>query len=124
MAKRSNHLKVVQQADVSVVIANMEQSFKECRDWGHSWRAYDASIDRRSMLIEEILRCSRCFSRRYRTISGRSGDILKRRYVYREGYLIPAWGRMSKDDKGELRLAIIRQMLLTHGQNIEVDDSA
>jgi hypothetical protein len=119
MARKSSHLKVVKEADVDVIIANMSKSFMECRDWGHSWRAYTVGVDRRNNIFEQTLRCSRCYTHRLRTISG-SGNLIKTRYQYKDGYLIPGWGRMSRDDKAILRLAIIREMMMTHGREIEV----
>lgn len=123
MPKGNSHLRVVK--DVHVAIAKLSRAFMECRDWGHSWRPYTVGVDQRSNTFEETLRCSRCYTRRHRLISGRTGSIVKTHYTYREGYLIPGWGRMSKDDKGELRLAVLRVMVETHGQEIVyIDEEA
>jgi hypothetical protein len=118
MVAKRNHLKAV--SNIDVIVANMQQAFMECRDWGHSWRPYTVGVDRVHNVFEETLRCSRCMSRRHRTISGISGSVFKTRYTYRANYLVPGWGRMSKDDKGVLRIAVLEQMVKTHGTEIEV----
>jgi hypothetical protein len=122
MAKQKRHLRVVDESNIDSIIINMNTSFRECRDWGHSWRAYTVSFEQRGSLWEETLRCSRCISFRHRKISGKSGMVVKTRYTYRPGYLIPGWGRMSKDDKGALRLAVLEQMLATHGRAVSVEE--
>lgn len=122
MAKKS-HLRVVKdEADVDVIITNMRRAFMECRDWGHSWRAYAVSAEK--LIYLETLRCSRCYSRRHRGILKSNGVLLKTYYSYAEGYLVPGWGRMSKGDKGKLRIAVISAMIASHGRNIVIGESS
>lgn len=122
MATRKSHLKVVNEANsIDIIIANMKRSFLECRDWGHTWRPYDARIDNKGKFYIEILRCTRCVSRRERKIAYPSGGILKTTYTYPEGYLVPGWGGMTKNDKGILRIAVLQMMIESHGIAAEVE---
>lgn len=99
-------------SNVNQAISKMSYEFMSCRDWGHSWRAYTVDIQNtgRRKTFHETLLCSRCETRKHRDIST-IGEILKTHYTYPAGYLIPGWGRVTKNDRAALRLAIVQILL-------------
>ena len=99
-------------SNVSQAISKMSYEFMSCRDWGHSWKAYTVDIENigRRKLFHETLLCARCDTRKHRDINT-IGEILKTSYTYPAGYLIPGWGRTTKNDRAALRLAIVQILL-------------
>jgi hypothetical protein len=106
-------LRVVKTApsNVDQILDKLSAEFLACRDWGHSWRAYTVRVDKRRREFEETLRCERCETRKHRLLN-KFAEILKTSYTYPAGYLIPGWGRMTKDDRSVLRLRMLGIMLL------------
>lgn len=75
--------------------------YVECRDFGHSWRAYRAWPIAGTSTYGRILRCPRCKVEREQTLD-RYGHIVTGHYDYRAapGYLAPkgAGRTVSRDD--------------------------
>jgi len=78
----------------------------ECRSWAHLWRPLRAWKIRGG--FEEHRECAQCESVCIRLLDTR-GYQVSRRIVYADGYLRRGMGRLSEDDRAELRLADIRQ---------------
>ena len=99
---------------VSIEHAVAQMTFEqlECRDFGHYWKPYTARIlGGRLGGYEFTLICGRCKTKRYREM-GRSGAVVKSKYVYEPGYLIHGLGQLNREDRDEFRLATVRAVLL------------
>ena len=72
-----------------------------CRDLQHSWSPY--TVDRIPGGYVRTLICDRCDSRKLQTLD-QSGYILTTRMHYAPGYLRPTGGRMSAEERAELRV--------------------
>lgn len=78
-----------------------------CRDIQHSWSPYTAakmSNDRgRHIAFLRTLRCDRCGSFKEQVLS-RDGYIVGTTMKYPQGYLRPGEGRLTRNDRAELRI--------------------
>jgi hypothetical protein len=102
----------------SQLVSKMSHAFMLCRDFGHPWKAYTVDVQnvgRRKVFYETLL-CTRCSTQKHREINS-TGEIIRTSYSYPAGYLIPGWGRITKDDRAELRIAIIE--ILLSGETVE-----
>ena len=90
----------------------MTQAQLECRDFGHMWSNQNTNVkqDSYSKLFHEIMLCPRCHTTKHRVINMR-GELIDTSYRYPEGYLIPHFGRMPKDVRADMRLALVKILL-------------
>jgi hypothetical protein len=98
--------------DLDSALHHMRANFIQCRDFGHSWRPFTATWDPDYNVYKTALRCSRCFTKRFRDIS-RDGQQLGNRYDYTDGYTLKGVGRMTGEDRDHLRLESLTR-ILTH----------
>lgn len=87
-----------------VAINGMVDGHLLCRDFGHSWRPWDVEyIPQRHQYVEALV-CARCETVRRRLLD-EYGALLANSYSYPNGYLIEGMGRLTGDDRNDLRLA-------------------
>lgn len=82
----------------------------ECRVLGHSWRFFDAWKEKRNFM--QTMLCRNCGTERSELISGTTGEVLKRKYDYTQGYLLEGGlgnAHLTREDRGMLRLRMIGQ---------------
>lgn len=79
---------------------------RECRDWRHRWEPWRAWKMRGG--YEEHRRCTQCGATVVRLLDSR-GYQISRRILYPDGYLVRGMGRLTEDDRAELRLAGVRE---------------
>ena len=79
---------------------------RECRDWRHHWQPLHAWKMKGG--FEEHRQCADCGSIVVRLLDSR-GYQISRRILYADGYLIHGQGRLTEDDRAELRLAGVRE---------------
>jgi len=84
----------------------------QCRDFGHSWRPRTARWIETEKCYETELRCQRCTSIRLRYLSAR-GDIISSRYQYADGYTVKGLGRLTGDDRAQIRLESVLRFMPT-----------
>lgn len=84
-------------------------AFLQCRDLAHSFRPYDATIDRRAREIRRELRCPECGTVKIQLLD-LEGYVLRSWYTYPSGYLILGLGRMSVADRAAIRFASTMSM--------------
>lgn len=82
---------------MSQTIDDLTDDQLECRDLGHSWRHYQDEAPVRLRTVIEVVRwmqCDRCETQRKEAlwIHLKTGQVEKhsQRYVYAEGYRLPA----------------------------------
>lgn len=75
-----------------------------CRDLLHAWKPYDAEITRTH--IVRVLRCVRCKTIRRQKLT-RKGEIVGASYSYPKGYTMRGQGRMTSEQRAQLRVANI-----------------
>jgi transposase len=103
-------LRVVRGTPVNDAIADMADTHLLCRDFGHSWRPWDAQwIPQRRQYLEALL-CVRCETVRRRLLD-EYGAQLGQSYTYADGYLVHGLGRLTGDDRNSLRLAGLRAVM-------------
>jgi len=111
--------------DVQGWAEELPDKFLECRDFGHSWRAFGVRFDEEYNSYERTLRCARCRSERHEALS-LSGAKSSRGYRYPDGYQAPAGtGHLVLSDRDALRIeSITRQVndptLLKRGAQLEM----
>lgn len=77
-------------------IKNLESDHLLCRDFGHRWslQNYHARVvewaNGYEPVVERIVRCTVCRTKRIEQIRRRDGEMIRRNYVYPEGYRFPA----------------------------------
>lgn len=87
-----------------------------CRDFGHSWRPYTAEwIPQRRQYVEALV-CTRCQCVRKRLLD-EFGAQLGQSYTYPDGYLVHGIGRLTGDDRNDLRLAGLQAVMRATGDN-------
>lgn len=91
--------------DIDAALATMTPSALDCRDYGHTWKPFDAWRVARGA-VEQRLRCTSCGTVRRRLLT-RTGDIMASGYIYPDGYLIAGLGRLTGSDRGRVRLATL-----------------
>jgi hypothetical protein len=99
--------------------SGLPDEFLLCRDIGHTWRPFRATINPDGTYYC-VMRCGRCRTERHRTLSHR-GAILTNHYDYAEGYLAPAGTeRMTTAGRDVLRLESVTRLLghdhIDHGE--------
>jgi hypothetical protein len=81
--------------------------YVECRDLGHAWEPRSARrIDKG---FERIMLCLRCSTERRQRLDAH-GWPDGATYGYPDGYLSPGHGRMTRDDRGRLRLRALTEV--------------
>jgi hypothetical protein len=83
----------------------------ECRSWLHAWDFRETEIKRGGYLILKLI-CTRCKTYRYDTIVRYTGEVVRRQYVYPEGYTIdniPSWGG-RKEFNWNVRRTLIERL--------------
>jgi hypothetical protein len=65
----------------------LPDAFLTCRDFGHSWKPWRASLTSESTFVR-VLRCQRCRTERTQELSV-SGHRLSASYSYPDGYQAP-----------------------------------
>ena len=99
--------------------SNLPDEFLLCRDIGHTWRPFRATINGDST-YSRVMRCGRCSAEREQTLS-HFGAILAGHYKYAEGYLAPKGSSyVSSGQRDSLRLESITRLLgrdtIDHGE--------
>lgn len=109
-AKPANHPapEPAQLFDLDAAISQLRPEYVQCRDFGHSWRPFTARWITSGNYYEQIFRCGRCETERFRYLGSR-GQILSSKYDYADGYQMIGAGYLSSGDRDHIRLASIRQ---------------
>lgn len=90
----------------------MDPDHVACRDFNHSWKDFGAKWYPSLNYYEQILRCLRCGTQKFRYLS-KTGHVLDQHYEYAPGYLMPqGMGRLSTEDRDSIRLASIKRVTL------------
>jgi transposase len=116
MPKRARlpRLRIVRGTPVGDAIAGMPDTHLLCRDFGHSWRPWDAQWIPQRRQYQEALLCQRCQTVRRRLLD-EYGAQLGQSYTYADGYLVHGVGRLTGDDRNSLRLAGLRAVMRASG---------
>ena len=93
--------------DLDTAIAEMPEAHLHCRDYGHSWRPFTARYVSDQRVYEQVLRCTRCRTRRERLLDGH-GQVVSSQYKYAARYVVKGMGRLVGDERGMIRLASIQ----------------
>jgi len=72
-----------------------------CRDVQHSWAPYTAHREKGGFV--RTLICTRCAAEKYQHLD-ESGYIMSTRMSYPLGYLRPGEGRLTREERAELRV--------------------
>lgn len=97
--------------EVAAWSADLPDQMIQCRDFGHSWRAWSATYTEDNS-IARALRCTRCRTERIEHLS-MSGAKLTGRYRYPDGYQVPAGvGRLDGDSRNALRLQSTMRLVI------------
>lgn len=107
---RRPRLRAVTTHPAAAALAGMVDEYLLCRDFGHSWRPWGAEWIPQRRHYAEALVCSRCKAVRRRLLD-EYGSLLGNSYTYPEGYLVHGVGRLTGDDRNDLRLASLRALL-------------
>jgi len=87
-----------------------------CRDFGHSWRPWTAQwVPQRRQYVEALV-CVRCECVRKRLLD-EYGAMLGNSYDYPDGYLVHGVGRLTGDDRNDLRLAGLQAVMRATGEH-------
>lgn len=97
--------------DLGKAIESMGTEHLQCRDFGHTWRPFTAHAQPDKKRYEQVLRCARCKTERFRYI-GLQGQLLNSKYDYSEGYRIQGMGRLDTSGRDRIRLASM-QLIVT-----------
>jgi len=95
---------------IDEALGDLDDSSLQCRDFGHSWRPFDARWLPSRRQYDERLQCGRCKTLRVRLLDSR-GAQLAAHYVYPDGYLVKGLGRLTGTDRDALRLAGVQLLL-------------
>lgn len=90
-------------ADVERAAQRWSDAQKECRTYGHPWRAH--TVTHRPGIYTEIQRCDRCQNTRRQEVNDRGYPLGPWMIDYRPGYLLRNVGRLGADGKAVLRLS-------------------
>jgi hypothetical protein len=94
--------------EVVKAVEGMKKEYIECRDLNHSWKDFGAKWYPSFGYYEQILKCLRCDTHKFRYLSA-SGTVIDSYYEYAPGYLMPhGLGRLSSADRDSFRLASIQ----------------
>lgn len=114
--RRLPRLRVVSGTPAADALAAMPDEHLLCRDFGHSWRPWTAEwIPQRRQYVEALV-CARCQCVRRRLLD-EYGALLGNAYTYPEGYLVHGVGRLTGDDRNDLRLAGLQAVIRATGDN-------
>ncbi|QNJ55354.1 hypothetical protein SEA_LITTLEFELLA_43 [Gordonia phage LittleFella] len=80
------------------------EQYEECRIYGHAWHTIGVDLSKK-LYIGETLECLRCRSYKISALQRKTGLIIKSKYVYSEGYLMPRGEKFTREDRGRLRVA-------------------
>lgn len=90
---------------MSETIGDLTDDQLECRDLGHSWRHYQDEAPLKLRTVVEVVRwmqCDRCETQRKEQlwVHLKTGQVEKhsQRYVYADGYRLPAHTIRSRGD--------------------------
>lgn len=72
-----------------------------CRDLQHSWSSFTAHRSKTGFI--RVLVCIRCTTEKFQWLD-RNGYIVQTRMTYPTGYLRPGEGRLTRDDRANLRV--------------------
>lgn len=72
--------------DVETFASSLPTRYIECRELGHTWRAWRAAWDSDARAYDRELRCSRCKTVR-RQLLNELGHVLSNNYRHPDGYL-------------------------------------
>ncbi len=90
-------------------IDDIPDDYLLCRDLGHAWAPHDVKVSRKAGEIHRVLKCRNCPTERTQILST-SGFIVRSRYEYPEGYVLPGIGRLSSDDRAHIRVSSTQHM--------------
>ena len=101
-------------AKKAVTVRDLKDEFLDCRDLRHAWgKASDWGITRNTSgrIIEftRVVVCRKCKTERHEKFSVPSMEVVNRRYLYPEGFLMPGSGFGTTHTKTQ---AVRREMLL------------
>lgn len=82
-------------------------SYELCRDLGHPWRLIDSKYLRGQGYYLQHLQCPNCGSEKDRKIDLR-GRLRHPKYLYVEGYVRHGQGRMTAEQRAEMRLDLVQ----------------
>jgi len=97
-------------AEVESFAGGLMISHLHCREMGHNWRAWVARWDEEHRCYERALRCTRCRTERWQSIST-SGAMVASSYKYPEGYTAQGIGRIVGEGRDALRLESLTRAL-------------
>lgn len=105
--------------DVLTWAEDLPDAYLNCRTLLHAWRAYTARYVPEDHCYEQVVRCTRCKTRRIETLS-QTGHLQSRRYDYPDDYLAPkGTGAIVGSERDSLRLtSVLRRVragLVDHG---------
>ena len=84
-------------------MTEIPSQFEECRVYGHSWNTVGIDLSKKTH-IGETLECLRCSAYKISALQRKTGLVLKSRYIYPEGYLMPRGEKFTREDRGKLRV--------------------
>jgi hypothetical protein len=79
-----------------------------CRDLAHSWKPWRARMIEGG--FERTLKCRTCTTERVELLDS-YGRLVRRKYEYADGYIVPGTGRMDADFRAQVRLRSILHTL-------------
>ena len=97
-------------SELEHAIHEMDLSYVQCRDFGHSWRPYTARWIPGDNAYRSELKCQRCTAIRVRYLS-RTGSQVGGQYDYPDGYLVKGMGRLTGTDRDIIRLQSVLAVL-------------
>ena len=92
--------------DLDAALAELPDKYLLCRDLAHNWDGYDVAAISPNV-VEEIVRCTRCRSRKGRYVNVATGAIVRgwRPVLYAEGYLLKGSGHVTAESRASVRRA-------------------
>ena len=105
MSKTNGHKSIRSVDDIS-------DTYLICRDFGHFWKPYDVTINRKAGEIQRILVCGNCPTQRTQVLT-LDGYLIPGRSFYRypeqldhdaDPYCLKGFGRLSVDDRARIRV--------------------
>lgn len=91
-------------------ISGMRDEYIRCRDMSHSWRPFHIAV--LDHCYDQQLRCTRCYTIKHREVSF-TGHLLSVHYEYCDGYVVKGLGRLTGEDRDQLRLESVQRTLRT-----------
>ena len=75
-------------------------AYIECRTYGHAWSEEYVLIENKGFAVVK-LQCARCSTERVDIVHVKTGEVLKRKYLYATGYVVNG-GVMRAEARKEL----------------------